>query len=84
MDISRFLNLVSIGELFSYCENLWKTMTVLLLYLKTYENNWFCDVEEWKTMTVLICCLKTYENHWFWEVEDWKTKTAFCLLFENL
>ena len=54
--------------------------------LKTYENQWFWEVEEWKTVTVLLYCLKTYENLWLWEVEEWKTLTVllFCLkTFEN-
>ena len=41
----------------------WKTMTVLFLRLKTYENHLFWEIEEWKTMIVWLCCLKTYENH---------------------
>ena len=57
-------------------------MTVSLFDFKTYEHNWFVEVEEWKTMTVLFCCLKTYENHWFWEVEEWKTMTE--LFFKAL
>ena len=32
----------------------WKTMTVLLFYLKTYEDHGFWKIEEWKTMTVLL------------------------------
>ena len=49
--------------------------------LKTYEDQWFWEIEEWKTMTVLLFCLKTYENHKFGEIEEWKTITVllFCL-----
>ena len=48
----------------------WKTMTVLLFYLKTYENHVIFKIEEWKKMTVLFFCLNTYENHWFWKIEE--------------
>ena len=64
----------------------WKTIIVLLFYLKTYENHWFWEIGEWKTMTVLLFCLKTYENHWFWEIGEWKTMTVLlCCLntYEN-
>ena len=64
----------------------WKTMTVLLFCLKTYETHQFWEIEEWKTKIVLSCCLKTYENHCVWEIEEWKTMTVllFCLkTYEN-
>ena len=53
-----------------------KSLTVLLLCLKTYENLRFLEIEKPKALTVLLLGLKIYENLGSLEIEEPKALTV--------